>query len=106
MVPDELRGRVMSVYSIMFMGMAPFGALIAGAMAHRIGSPLTVALGGTVCICGSLVFRSKWSAMRGVARQLIVAQGMRSGEPAEEMTGQVDALSKRQAGQQGLGTGN
>jgi len=93
MVPDALRGRVMSVYSMMFMGMAPFGALLAGAIAHRIGAPLTVALGGAVCIVGSLVFGSKWPALRGEARQLIVAQGMRSGEPAEEMTGQMDALS-------------
>jgi len=98
MVPDELRGRVMAVYSMMFMGMAPFGALLAGAMAHRFGAPVTVALGGAVCIVGSLVFGSKWRALRGEARQLIVAQGMRSGEPAEEMTGQMDALSNRKAG--------
>jgi len=95
MVPDDLRGRVMSVYSMMFLGMAPFGALLAGAMADRIGSPLTVALGGAVCIAGSMVFRSKWSALRGEAHQLIVAQGMRGGEPPEEMNGQLDALGKR-----------
>jgi MFS family permease len=95
MVPDDLRGRVMSVYSMMFMGMAPFGALLAGATAHRLGAPLTVALGGSVCIAGSLVFGSKWTTLRGEAHQLIVAQGMRSGEPAEEMTGQMDALGNR-----------
>jgi len=92
MVPDELRGRVMSVYSMMFMGMAPFGALLAGAVAHRLGAPLTVAIGGAACIAGSIVFGSKWPALRPAARQLIVAQGMRSGEPPEEMNGQVDAL--------------
>ena len=97
MVPDALRGRVMSVYSMMFMGMAPFGALLAGAIAHRVGAPHTVAVGGTACILGSLAFGWKWRAMRGEARQLIVAQGMRSGEPAEEMTGQVDALSDRRS---------
>ena len=95
MVPDELRGRVMSVYSMMFMGMAPFGALLAGAIANHIGSPWTVALGGVVCIIGSLAFGAKWRSLRAEARQLIVAQGMRSGEPAEEMNGQVDALSSR-----------
>jgi len=94
MVPDDLRGRVMSVYSMMFLGMAPFGALLAGAIANRIGSPLTVALGGAVCIVGSMVFGSKWRALSGVAHQLIVAQGMRGGEPAEEMNGQLDALGK------------
>ncbi|MDR3677399.1 MAG: MFS transporter [Acidobacteriota bacterium] len=97
MVPDALRGRVMSVYSMMFMGMAPFGALVAGALAHRLGAPLTVAIGGVACIAGSLVFGSKWPAMRGEARQLILAQGMRSGEPPEEMVGQMDALGNRQS---------
>ncbi len=43
MVPDALRGRVMAVYSMMFMGMAPFGALLAGALAERIGRAVTVA---------------------------------------------------------------
>jgi MFS family permease len=95
MVPDALRGRVMSVYSMMFMGMAPFGALSAGAIAHRLGAPLTVALGGATCIVGSLVFGSKWPTLRGEARQLILAQGMRSGEPPEEMSGQLDALGNR-----------
>jgi MFS family permease len=95
MVPDALRGRVMSVYSMMFMGMAPFGALVAGAIANRLGSPVTCALGGALCIVGSLVFGAKWPAMRGEARQLILAQGMRSGEPQEEMNGQMDTLSTR-----------
>jgi MFS family permease len=98
MVPDDLRGRVMSVYSMMFMGMAPFGALLAGAIAHRLGAPITVALGGGVCIVGSLVFGSKWPSLRSEARQLIVAQGMRSGEPPEEMNGQLDALDRRKPG--------
>ncbi len=92
MVPDALRGRVMSVYSMMFMGMAPFGALLAGAIANRVGAPLTVAIGGATCIAGSFFFGSKWPALRGEARRLIVAQGMSSGEPPEEMTGQLDAL--------------
>ncbi|HWC17454.1 MAG TPA: MFS transporter, partial [Terriglobales bacterium] len=46
MVPDELRGRVMALYSMMFMGMAPFGALFGGALAQRVGAPITVAVGG------------------------------------------------------------
>ncbi len=37
MTPDRLRGRVMSVYSMMFMGMAPVGALLAGVVAERFG---------------------------------------------------------------------
>src|SRR5207302_7603829 len=46
MVPDRLRGRVMSLYSMMFIGMGPIGALIGGALAARIGAPWTVGIGG------------------------------------------------------------
>lgn len=88
MVPDELRGRVLSVYSMMFMGMAPFGAFFAGAIAHRIGAPYTVALGGLACIAGAIAFGMHLPHIRGRARELILAQGMTGGSPAEEMTRQ------------------
>jgi MFS family permease len=94
MVPDELRGRVMAVYSMMFMGVAPFGALIAGAVANHIGAPITVALGGLICLSGSLVFGYSWRTMRAEARQLIVAQGLLSGEPSSEMTSQAVSVEK------------
>jgi MFS family permease len=86
MVPDHLRGRVLAVYAMMFMGMAPIGALLAGALASRIGAPSTVGLGGILCIAGSLVFGRLWPAMRGEARQLVLAQGMHAGDPPEQMT--------------------
>jgi MFS family permease len=86
MVPDHLRGRVMAVYSMMFMGMAPFGALFAGWMAERIGAPRTVAIGAAVSIVAAIVFRLRLPAIRGEARQLIVAQGLAGGDPAQEMT--------------------
>ncbi|HEV2416851.1 MAG TPA: MFS transporter [Terriglobia bacterium] len=89
MAPDALRGRVMSFYSMMLMGMAPFGALIAGAVANRIGAPHTVMLGGIVCLVGALIFGLRWPGLRGEARQLILAQAMSSGEPPEEITGQA-----------------
>lgn len=95
MVPDELRGRVMAVYSMMFMGMAPFGALVAGTMANHVGAPITVALGGLTCLAGSLVFGARWPNMRGEAHQLIVAQGMLSGEPPAEMSSQAVSMGKR-----------
>jgi MFS family permease len=95
MSPDALRGRVMAVYSMMFMGMAPFGALFAGTMAERIGAPKTVALGGVVCIAGAFVFALRLSALRVQARQLIVAQQVAAGEPAEEATGGAVAVKRR-----------
>jgi MFS family permease len=81
MVPDRLRGRVMSLYSMMFIGMGPIGALIGGAIAARIGAPWTVAVGGVTCLAGGAIFARRLPGMRGVARQLILEQGMGAGEP-------------------------
>lgn len=85
MVPDELRGRTMAVYSMMFMGMAPLGALLAGGAAERIGAPSTVAAGGAIAIVGALLFGRHLPKIRVEARQLILAQGMAAGEPAQEL---------------------
>ncbi len=89
MVPDHLRGRVMAVYSMMFMGMAPFGALLAGSVAHKIGAPWTVAMGGMIAIIGGIIFTLHLPSLRPAARELIVAQQMEAGAPAQEMTAQV-----------------
>jgi len=74
MVPNALRGRVMAVYSMMFMGMAPFGALFAGWLAERIGAPRTVALGGAICIVASAIFSLRLPSLRHEGLRLIVAQ--------------------------------
>jgi MFS family permease len=87
MVPDRLRGRVMSVYSMMFMGMAPLGSLAAGAAAHRFGAPLTVAGGGVICMAAAGVFWLRLPQIRTHARRLMVAQQMAGGDPPQEMTG-------------------
>jgi MFS family permease len=89
MVPDRLRGRVMSVYAMTFMGMAPFGALLAGSVAHNIGAPWTVAIGGVVSVVGAFVFGMRLPVHRPVAREMIIAQQMAGGAPAQEMTGRV-----------------
>jgi MFS family permease len=83
MVPDRLRGRVMAVYSMMFVGMAPFGALLSGLLAHFLSAPATVALGGVVCLMGAAVFRSHLPTVRAEGRQLILAQMTPAGEPAD-----------------------
>ena len=92
MVPDELRGRVMSVYSMMFMGMAPVGALLAGTLAGSLGAPLTVALGGAACLAGAALFWLRIPRHRGEARRLIVAQQMTGGSPPEEITGTPEGV--------------
>ena len=89
MVPDALRGRTMAVYSMMFMGMAPIGALLGGALSDRLGARLTVAIGGLASLAGAWWFAVQLPKIRVEARQLIIAQAMAGGEPAEEMTGPV-----------------
>jgi MFS family permease len=89
MVPDEMRGRVMALYSMMFMGMAPFGALFGGALADRLGSPLTVGVGAVACVAGAVWFGSQLPKIRVEAQRLIVAQAVAGGEPSEEITARV-----------------
>ena len=83
MAPDHLRGRVMSVYSMMFMGMAPFGALMGGALADRLGAPFTVAMGGVACVGGAVWFGLNLPGIRVEARRLILAQAAAGGEPSD-----------------------
>lgn len=74
MVPDRLRGRVMSVYSMMLMGMAPLGALVAGQLEKRLGAPLTVLSGGVLCLASAAIFQLRRKAVRPWAIELIRAQ--------------------------------
>jgi MFS family permease len=93
MVPDELRGRVMSVYSMMFMGMAPLGALMAGSLASYLGAPNTVALGGLICILGSIIFGWRLPLLREEGRRMIVALQMTGGMPSSKAAFQPPALT-------------
>ena len=61
--PDALRGRLMAVYATMFMGVQPIGALLAGGIAKRLGAPATLAIFGTICLLGSLIFAA-WVLIR------------------------------------------
>jgi MFS family permease len=67
LVPEDKRGRVMSYYTAAFMGMAPFGSLLAGALAHWIGAPRTVMFTGSCCIVGGLWF---WSRLPAIRREM------------------------------------
>jgi len=85
MVPDELRGRAMAMYTMMFMGMAPIGSLLSGLFADWIGAPLTVAIGGVGAVIGAVLFLRKLPALRFEAYQLIDAQGLVAAEAPEEV---------------------
>ena len=75
-VDDDKRGRVMSFYSMAFMGMVPLGSLLAGGLAHFAGAPRTVILGGICCIGGALLFARKLPALRAFVRPIYVRQGI------------------------------
>jgi MFS family permease len=72
MVPDRYRGRVMALYSMMFMGMAPFGALISGLLAGAIGAPSAVIFGAVASILGGQVFMALLPSLRPEMTRLIV----------------------------------
>jgi len=75
-VEDDMRGRVMSFYAVAFMGMAPFGSLLAGSLAHRIGAADTLLIGGVCCILGSLSFAAKLPSLRRIAHPIYVRKGI------------------------------
>ena len=74
MVPDAYRGRVMSLHAMMFLGMSPLGGLLAGMAAHRLGAPLTVALGGLGCAACAGAFILHYRPWREGARELMRAR--------------------------------
>jgi MFS family permease len=75
-VDDEKRGRVMAFYSMAFQGMAPFGSLVAGVLAARIGAPRTVMVSGACCLAGSAWFASQLPRIRQVMRPIYVKLGI------------------------------
>jgi MFS family permease len=79
-VEEDKRGRVMSFYTMAFMGMVPFGSLLAGGLANKIGAPNTVMMGGVACILGSAMFAKKLPSLRKIARPIYVKKGIVSEE--------------------------
>jgi MFS family permease len=67
LVDERMRGRVMSYYTVAFVGMAPFGSLFAGSLAHLIGAPRTVMISGAACLIGALWF---WGHLRKMQKHV------------------------------------
>jgi MFS family permease len=82
-VDEDKRGRVMSLYAMAFMGMVPFGSLMGGSLASRIGAPATLMFGGTCCIAASFLFARKLPELRRVARPIYVDRGIIEGMPTQ-----------------------
>ncbi|UNU22993.1 MFS transporter [Microcoleus vaginatus] len=75
-VEDDKRGRVMSIYTMAFFGVTPFGNLVAGGLANYIGAPNTVIIGGIVCVLGSIVFTKQLPALKNIVRPLYQKMGL------------------------------
>jgi MFS family permease len=75
-VDDEKRGRVMSFYTMAFLGTVPFGSLVAGSMSARIGAAHTLLIGGISCLAGAAWFGRQLPAIRRVVRPIYVGLGI------------------------------
>jgi MFS family permease len=76
LVSEDKRGRVMSYYTMAFMGMAPFGSLLAGSMASAFGAPLTVMVTGSVVLLGAAWFFTRLPSIRVVIRPIYREMGI------------------------------
>ncbi|HEV2487250.1 MAG TPA: MFS transporter [Terracidiphilus sp.] len=76
LVSEDKRGRVMSYYTMAFMGMAPFGSLLAGSMASAVGAPLTVIVSGSAVLLGAAWFFTRLPAIRQVIRPIYREMGI------------------------------
>lgn len=75
-VDDEKRGRVMAFYSMAFQGMTPFGSLLAGTLAERIGTPRTLICEGLLCLVAAAWFARRLPEIRDVVRPIYVRLGI------------------------------
>jgi MFS family permease len=73
---DDKRGRVMSFYTMAFMGIAPFGSLAAGAMADRIGGPLTIMISGVISLVCGVILTLRLPKLRIILRPVYIKKGI------------------------------
>ncbi|MFA6873176.1 MAG: MFS transporter [Bacteroidaceae bacterium] len=73
---DDKRGRVMSFYTMAFMGTAPFGSMLAGTMASLIGAPATLFCGGVACIIGAFLFTRQLTSFKILIEPIYIKLGI------------------------------
>jgi MFS family permease len=83
LVPENMRGRVMSYYTAAFVGMAPFGSLLAGSLAHWIGAPRTVMMTGSCCMVGAAWFWTQMKTLRASMRPIYEQLGIVPPRPSK-----------------------
>ncbi|MBF2027014.1 MAG: MFS transporter [Oscillatoriales cyanobacterium C42_A2020_001] len=75
-VEDSKRGRVLSLFTMAFLGVVPFGNLLFGVLASRIGAPATLVLGGSVCLLASFVFSQQLPNLRKLVKPIYQQAGI------------------------------
>lgn len=75
-VDDDKRGRVMSLYTMSFLGIIPFGSLLGGTLAERIGATDTLIIAGIACILGSLFFSRQLPALKEIVHEIYKQKGI------------------------------
>jgi MFS family permease len=75
-VPEDRRGRVMSYYTMAFVGMTPFGSLLAGSLAHWLDAPRTVMITGSVVLLGAIWFSTQLKTIRRLIRPIYEEMGI------------------------------
>ncbi|MFH0727147.1 MAG: hypothetical protein V2B19_12510 [Pseudomonadota bacterium] len=75
-VEEDKRGRVMSFFTMAFIGMAPFGSLIAGTLAGKIGARETVLIGAICCLAGGIIFFRELPRFREQIRPIYIDRGI------------------------------
>jgi MFS family permease len=86
-VPEDKRGRVMSYYTMAFVGMAPFGSLLAGGLAHWVGAPITLMITGAFCIAGAGWFATQLPNIRVHIRPIYRDLGILPAEVMADASG-------------------
>ena len=76
LVDEDKRGRVMSLFTMSFMGMVPFGALLEGSLASRLGAPQTLLVNSACCILAAVVFARQLPSLRKVTRPIYEKMGI------------------------------
>ncbi|HVP38288.1 MAG TPA: MFS transporter [Candidatus Saccharimonadales bacterium] len=80
-VPDLLRGRVMGLYGVMFLGVAPFGSLLVGWLAHTLGAPSAVRLGAGCAIVSGLIFLAQLGRFQTALHRMMPVRKLEPAEP-------------------------
>lgn len=82
-VEDDKRGRIMSLFTMSVLGIAPFGSLLAGSLANAIGAPSTLIVSGIICAVGGFLFVKQLPKLRLIVRPIYLEKKILPALPLE-----------------------